>query len=66
MLVVIANYCSGCGGQTDIPLASLGPEEHEGGPSSSFEAGIVRKKTRYERLGSLSSLNDNERGQGGI
>ena len=65
MLVVIANYCSGCGGQTGIPLASLGPEEHEGGSSPSFEAGNVRR-TRYERLESLGSLNDNARGQSGI
>ncbi len=66
MLVVIANYCSGCGGQTGIPLASLGPEEREGGSSPSLAAGIVRKRTRYERLESLNSLNDNKRGQGGI
>ena len=66
MLVVIANYCSGCGGQTNIPLASLGPQKHNRESSPSSEANIVRKRTRYERLKSLSSLNDNARGQSGI
>lgn len=62
MLVVIANYCSGCGGQTNIPLALLGPEAHKRNLSPSSEANIVGKRTRYERLESLSSLDDNVRG----
>ena len=66
MLVVIANYCSGCGGQTNIPLASLGPKTHKRKLSLSLKANIVRKRMRYERLGPLSSLNDIARGQSGI
>ena len=66
MLVVIANYCSGCGGQTNIPLASLGPKTHKRKLSPSFKANIVRKRMRYGRLEPLSSLNDIARGQSGI
>ena len=49
MLVVIANHCSGCGGQTNISLASLGPKTHERKLSPSLKANIVRKRMRYER-----------------
>ena len=50
MWMVIANYCPGCGGQTGILLASLGPEKFDEESSSSYEGTIVRKKPRYERF----------------
>lgn len=49
-MVVIANYCSGCGGQRGICLASLDPEELENASSPSSEGDIVLRKPRYERL----------------